>query len=157
MAVGTHPVLECSDLFVGQSVGLRDDRDQVDLSMQSLHHFNVQRLQGVSCGLDEEHAGMNTVVNNVHAVDLVLCIQVSVKALLNVVNDWPPRFVVVDEVAKARRIDYSEAKSYAGFLNVRADGLDGDSLRDDVETGSLALLRRVQGGVEQGVHERRLS
>lgn len=41
-------------------------------------------------GLDEEDAGVDPVIDNVHAVDLVLSIQVSVEALLDVVDNRAP-------------------------------------------------------------------
>ena len=55
-------------------------------------------------GLDEEDASMNAVVDDIHAVDLVLRIQVGIESLLNVVRDGAPRLVVVDKVAKAGRV-----------------------------------------------------
>jgi len=125
--------------------------------VQALHDLDVQGLQGVAGGLDEEDAGMDAVVNNVHAVDLVLGIEVGVKALLDVVDDGAPRLVVVDEVAEARGINNGQAETHAGLLNVGADGLDGDGLRDDVEAGALALLRGVEGRVEERVDEGRLA
>ena len=125
--------------------------------MQALHDLDVQGLQGVAGGLDEEDAGMDAVVNDVHAVDLVLGIEVGVEALLDVVDDGAPRLVVVDEVAEARGINNGQAETHAGLLNVGADGLDGDGLRDDVEAGALALLRGVEGRVEERVDEGRLA
>lgn len=125
--------------------------------MQALHDLNVERLEGVARGLDEEDAGVDAVVHNVHAVDLVLSIQVSIEALLNVVRDRPPRLVIVDKVSKPRGIHHSQAQADASLLNVGADGLDGDGLGNDVEAGSLALLGGVQRGVEQRVDKGRFS
>ncbi len=153
----TYASLEGGNLLVGEGIGLGDDGDQVDLGVQALHDLDIQGLQGVAGGLDEEDAGMDAVVNNVHAVDLVLGIEVGVEALLNVVDNGAPRLVVVDEVTEAGGVNDSQAQTHACLLNVRADGLDGDGLRDDVEAGALALLRGVQRGVEQGVDEGRLS
>lgn len=67
-------MLERSNLLICESIGLGDDGNQVDLGVESLHDLNVQRFERVASGLDEEHAGMDTVVNNVHPVDLVLSI-----------------------------------------------------------------------------------
>jgi hypothetical protein len=36
-----HALLECSDLFIGQSIGLGDDGDQVDLGVQTAHDLDV--------------------------------------------------------------------------------------------------------------------
>jgi hypothetical protein len=40
--------------------------------------------------LNEVHAGMNSVVDNIHSVDLVLGIQIRIEALLNVIHNWAP-------------------------------------------------------------------
>ncbi len=61
----TYSALELNDLLVGQGISLSDDGDQVDLGVQALHDLNVKRLEGVTCGLDEENAGMNAVVDDV--------------------------------------------------------------------------------------------
>jgi len=74
--------------------------------VELLHHLNVDGLQGVASGLDEVNNGVDAVVDNVHAVDLVLSIQVGVEALLNVLDNGVPGLIVVDEVAKAGCVDY---------------------------------------------------
>lgn len=125
--------------------------------MQTLHDLNIQGLERVARGLDEENAGMDAVVHNVHAVDLVLSVQVSIEALLNVVDDGPPRLVVVDEITETRSIDNSQSETNTCLLNVCADGLDSHSLGQNVQAGSLALLGRVQGCVEECVHKSRFS
>jgi hypothetical protein len=62
----------------------------------------------MACWLDEVHTSMNPVVHDVHTVDLVLSIQVSIKALLNVVHNWPPRLIIVNEITKPRGINNSQ-------------------------------------------------
>lgn len=153
----THSGLEADNLLVRQGVGLGNDRDQVDLGVEASHNLNVQRLEGVASGLDEEDTGVNSVVNNVHSVDLVLSIEVGIETLLNVVDNGAPRLIVVNEVAKAGGVNDSQAQANTGLLNIGADGLDGDSLGDNVQAGRLALLGRVQGGVEQSVDQSRLA
>lgn len=125
--------------------------------MQALHDLDIQRLERVAGRLDEEDASMDAVVDDVHAVNLVLGIEVSVEALLNVVDNRPPRFVVVDKVTKARRVDDGEPQTHTRLLNIRADRLDGNGLGDDVKAGLLALLWGVERSVEQGVDKGRLS
>lgn len=51
---------------------------------------------------------MDSVVNNVHPVDLVLRIEVAVKALFNVFDNGPPRVVIIDKVTKAWGINHGE-------------------------------------------------
>lgn len=111
----------------------------------------------MASGLDEENAGMDPVVDNVHAVHLVLGIQVGIEALLDVVDNWAPRLIVVNEVAETGCVNNGQAQTNAGLLDIGADGLNGNSLGNDVEAGLLALLGGVERGVEEGVDEGRLS
>lgn len=64
---------------------------------------------------------MDTIVNNVHTVDLILCIQVGIKTLLDVVNNWSPRLIIVDKITEAWGIYNSQAKSNTVLLDVCAD------------------------------------
>lgn len=153
----TYSGLEVGNLLVGEGIRLGDDGDQVDLGVEAAHDLDVEGLEGVTGGLDEEDTGVNSVVNNVHAVDLVLGIEVGVESLLNVVDDGSPRLVVVDEVAESRSVNNGQAETDTGLLNVGADGLDGNGLGNDVQGRALALLGGVQGGVEEGVDEGRLA
>ena len=125
--------------------------------MQAAHHLNVQRLQGVTGGLDEVDTGVDAVVNDVAAVDLVLGLEVGVVALLDVLDNWAPRVIVVDEITEAGGVDNAQAETDTVLLNIGAGGLDRHGLGDNIGVGTGALLRRVEGGVEQGVHEGRLS
>ena len=104
-----YSLLEESDLLVGEGIGLCDDRDEIDLGVQSAHHLDIEGLERVASGLDEVHAGVHAVVNDVHAVDLVLGLQICIESLLNVLNDWPPRVVIVDKVAKARCVNNGQS------------------------------------------------
>jgi hypothetical protein len=124
--------------------------------VQLLHDLNIERLERVAGGLNEVDYSVDAIVNNVHAVDLVLGIQVRVKSLLNVLNNRVPRFIVVDEVAEPGCVDDSQSQTNTVLLNVGADRLDRHSLRD-VDARRLALLGWVEGRVEQCVHECRLS
>lgn len=153
----TYSGLEVGNLLVGKGIRLGDDGDQVDLGVEAAHDLDVEGLEGVTGGLDEEDAGVNSVVNNVHAVDLVLGIEVGIESLLNVVDDGSPRLVVVDEVAESRSVNNGQAETDTGLLNVGADGLDGNGLGNDVQGRAFALLGGVQGGVEEGVDEGRLA
>ena len=125
--------------------------------MEAAHDLNVKRLQGVASRLDEEDAGMDAVIDNVHTIDFVLGIQVGIKALLNVVNDRPPRLIVVDKVTKSWGVDNGQSKANTGLLNIGTDGLNSNGLGDDIGARTLALLGWVQRGVEESVDESRLS
>lgn len=60
-------------------------------------------------GLNEEYAGVDTVVHNIHAIDLVFGVQIGIVTLLDVVDNRPPRLVVVDKVTKPRGVNDSQA------------------------------------------------
>jgi hypothetical protein len=153
----TYSRLEGSDLLIGKSIGLGNNRNQVDLGVKSSHHLNVKGLERVTGRLDEENTSMDSVVDNVHAVDLVLSIQVRVESLLNVVDDRAPGLIVVDEVTETGCVNNGEAKTNTGLLDVGADRLDGNGLGNNVEARALALLRGVERGVEEGVDQCRLA
>ncbi len=61
-----------------------------DFSVESAHYFDIQRLQRMSSRLDEVDASMDTVVDDIHTIDLVFGFEVSVESLLNVFHDGPP-------------------------------------------------------------------
>jgi hypothetical protein len=125
--------------------------------MQTAHDLNVERLEGVASRLDEVDTGVDTVVDDVHSVDLVLGLEVCIESLLNVLNDWAPGIIIVDEVAEAGGVNDSQSESDAVLLDVCTDGLDGDGLWDDVEAGAFALTGRIEGGVEESVDQGGLS
>lgn len=153
----THSGLEVCNLLIGERIRLGNDGDQVDLGVEAAHNLDVEGLEGVAGRLDKENTGMNSVINNVHSVDLVLGIEVGIVTLLNVFDDRAPGLVVVDEVTEAGGIDNGQAQTNASLLNIGTDRLDSDSLGNDVKTGSLALLGGVQRGVEKRVNKRRLA
>ena len=125
--------------------------------MQTAHDLNVERLKRVTSGLDEVDTCMDAVVNDVHAVDLVLGVQVCIEALLDVLNDWAPGVIVVDKVSETGSVNDSQAQANSVLLNIGADCLDVDGLGCEVEGRLLALLGRVERGVEQGVDQSGLS
>lgn len=125
--------------------------------MEAAHDLDIQRLEGVASRLDEVDTGVDAVVDNVAAVNLVLSLKVGVETLLNVLDNRAPRVVVVDKVTEARGINDAQAETDTVLLNVGAGGLDRHGLGDDVGIGAGTLLRGVEGGVEQGVDEGRLS
>jgi hypothetical protein len=119
--------------------------------VHAAHDLDVQRLQGVTGRLNEVNAGVDAVVDNVAAVDLVLGLEVGIETLLDVLDNWAPGVIVVDEVTESGGVNNAQAETDAVLLDVGAGGLDGDGLGDDVGVGASALLGRVQRGIEQSV------
>ena len=76
--------------------------------MQPAHHFNVEWLQRMACRLDKVDTRMDSVVNNIHPVNLVLRGEITNKALFNILDNGSPRVVIVDEVTKTWCIDHGE-------------------------------------------------
>ena len=143
MEAEAYALLERGNLLIGECISFGNDRDKVDLSMESAHDLNIQRLQRVTGRLHEVDAGMHSVVHDVHPVHLVLCIQVCIEALLDILNDRSPRIIVIHEITKARGIHDSQAKANAVLFDIGADGLYADGLWRKVERRLLAFLWRV--------------
>lgn len=139
LRTSTYPALEVVDLIIRDSVSLSNYGDQVDLGVKLLHDFNIEGLERVTGGLDEVDNCVNAVVDDVHAVDLVLGIEVSVKSLLNVLNNRVPRFVVIDEVTESRCVNDSQSQANAVLLDIGADRLYRNGL-GDVDAGGLRSL-----------------
>ena len=149
--------LNAGNLVIGEGVCLCNDRDQVDLGVETAHNLNVQRLERVACGLDEVHASVDSIVDDVHAVDLVLGVEVGVESLLDVLHDRAPRVVVVNEVSEAWCVYDCEAQAHSVLLDVGADRLYAYCLGREVERRLLALSGWVEGGVKESVHECRFA
>ena len=67
-----YSLLEASEVCRAQSISFRYHRNQVDSRAQSLHNFNVQRLEGMACRSDEIEAGMNSEIYLVNPARLLL-------------------------------------------------------------------------------------
>ena len=68
----TYSLLEAGQVSWAQSIGLGDNRNQVDSGTQSLHDLDVKRLQGVSSWSDEVQAGMDTEIDLINTLWLLL-------------------------------------------------------------------------------------
>lgn len=105
----------------------------------------------MACWLDKEHTCVDSVVDNIHAVDLVLCIKIRVKARFDILDDGMPGISVVDKIAKARSIDHSQAKTNTILFDVCTYGFDLDCFWHEFIGGPFSLLRRIEGGIEKRV------
>lgn len=150
-------MLEGCHFFICEGVGLGDDRDQIDLGVEAAHDFDVERFQRVACGLDEVDACMHSVVDYVHAIDLVLCFEVGIEALFDVLHDWSPRVIVVDKVPKARGVDDGQAQANPVLFDISTDRLDGDGLWYDVQAWAFTLSWGVERSVEERVDQCRFA
>jgi hypothetical protein len=140
----TYTLLESGNLLVGQGISLGNDGNEVNLGVETAHNLNVQGLQGVARRLNEVDTGVDAVVDNVAAVDLVLSLEIGIVALLDVLDNWAPRVIVVDKVTESGGIDHAQAEADTVLLNVGAGRLDRHGLGDDIGVGASALLRGVE-------------
>lgn len=100
---------------------------------------------------------MDTVVNDVHAVDLVLSIEVSIISTLDIVNNRAPRLVIVNEVTESRGVNDSQAKADTRLLDIGTNSLNLDSFGNNIQARTFALSWGIQRGVEESIDESRLA
>ena len=105
----------------------------------------------MACWLDKEHTCVDSVVDNIHAVDLVFCIKIRVKARFNILDNGMPGISVVDKIAKARSIDHGQAKTNTILFDVCAYRFDLDCFWHELIGGSFSLLWGIEGGIEQRI------
>lgn len=152
-----NALLEGLTLLQCQGVGLGNDGDDVDNIGQLLEHNNINGLQGVTRGLDEEEAAVNAGIRDVAlALGGKLLAEVGGVLVLDVLDDRVPAPVVVDEVAISRGVDNVEAQTHAVLLDDVRHSLDLGCLADGLVRLSATLgvdeVRR-----EDGVDQRRLA
>lgn len=75
---------------------------------------------------------MDTIINNIHPIDLILCIKIRIETLLNVLYDRPPRVIIVHKITKTWRVNDSKTQSNAIFFDIGTDRLDRDCLGDNI-------------------------
>lgn len=103
-------LLERLSLLQGQGVGLGDDGHDVDNIRQLLQNNDINGLERVSRGLDEEQAAVNTGVLNVSfTLSCELLSQVRGVLILDILDDRVPAAVVVDKITIAGGIDDVES------------------------------------------------
>lgn len=113
-----YPVLELGTLLQGQAVALGNDGNDVDKLAQLLEHDNVNGLEGVARWLDEEQAAVDARVLEVAlTLGCQLLAEVGAVLVLDVLDNWVPAALVVDQVAVAGRVDNVEAQTHAVFLD----------------------------------------
>lgn len=118
-------LLELQTLVHGQGVSLGDDGDDVDHIRQLLQHDNIDGLQGVTGGLDEEQAAVDAGVLDVTlSLGCELLSQVRGVLILDILDDRIPATVVVNKIAVARGVDNVEPQANAVLLDDVGSGLD---------------------------------
>lgn len=107
--MSAYPGLELCKIDGAQSVGLCNDGNEVDTGAETLHDFNVKRLERVAGGADEVETSVDTEVNLLATTGLLLLQHVRLVLVVEELDDGLPRVAVVDIVAKARGVDDGKA------------------------------------------------
>jgi len=83
-------LLEAHEVHWAESVGLCDDRDQVNSRAKTFHDLNVKRLEGVAGWADEVEAGVDTKVNSVNTAWLLLLKHIRLVLVVQELDNWLP-------------------------------------------------------------------
>jgi hypothetical protein len=105
----TYSLLEASQVSGAEGVSLGNNGNQVDSGAQTLHDFDIKRLQGVAGGANEVEAGMDTEVDLVRSAGLLLLQHIRLMLVIEELNNGLPRIAVVDVVTKSRGVDNGKA------------------------------------------------
>lgn len=150
-------LLELQTLVHGQSVGLCNDRHDIDDIRQLLQDDNIDGLEGVTGGLDEEQAAVDAGVLDVTlSLGRELLSQVRGVLILDVLDDWVPATVVVDKVTIPGGVDDVQPQADAILLDDVGGGLDlGRGANGLIGLEATLGVDEVRG--EDGVDQSRLS
>lgn len=100
-----YPLLKSSALFQSQAVGLGNDWYDIDKLRKLLEHNNINWLQAVTGRLDEEETAVDACILQVSlTLRSQLLSEVGAVLILDVLDNWIPAALVVDEVTVARSI-----------------------------------------------------
>ena len=86
----TYSQLEPLQVNGAKSIGLGNDRDQVDTSAQALHDFDIERLEAVTGGTDEVETGVHTQVDTIIALRLLFLKHVGLVLVVEELDDGLP-------------------------------------------------------------------
>lgn len=113
-----YPVLERLPLLQGETVALCNDGDDVDNIAEFLQDNNVDWLERVAGGLNEEQAAVDAGVLNVSlALGGEFLVQVCAILVFDILDDGVPAAVVVHKIAVSRGVDNVEPETDAILLD----------------------------------------
>lgn len=150
-------LLELLALLRGQGIGLGNDGHDIDHVRKLLQDDNINGLEGVTGGLDEEKARVDAGI-----LDVSLSLrgeflpQVRRVLILDVLDNGVPAAVIVDQVAVARGVDDVESQTNAVLLDNVGDRLDLGGRADGL-IGLHATLGVDEVRGKDGVDQSRLA
>ena len=142
--------LEHVDLLDSAGVSLANHWDDVDLLVDLLHHLHIQRLEPMTYqpirdyyrsvstnqrlilllvnqseasttgGSNEVEAGVDSLVFDLTPLHTGLSLQVTIKLILNIVQDGSPALSVVHRLSEARSINHCQRQLHS-ILNQHSE------------------------------------
>lgn len=146
-------MLELSQVLWGECIGLGNNWNQVDASAQTLHDFNVKRLQGVASWADEVETGVDSEINLLRSPWLLLLEHVALMLIIQELDDWLPAVPVVHVVAETRSINDGQADLEELLFQLGLGDLNLNGLVDLLRVTSAVVGVVLDGGAEEGVDE----
>lgn len=146
-------VLEQLPLLQGETIGLGNDRHDIDRLTQLLQHDNVDWLESVTSRANEVQAAVDAGILDVSlTLSRQLFPQVCAVLVLDVLDNGVPAAVVVDKVAIAGSVDNVQAQTDAVLLDDVSDGVDLGGATDWLVGGQATLAvdeMRSEDGVDE--------
>jgi hypothetical protein len=148
-----YSLFESSPLFQCQAVTLGNDWHDVDELAQFLENDNIDWLQCVSRWLNEEQAAVNSgVLEITFTLGSEFLAQICRVLVFDVLDNWVPAALVVDQIAVTGSVDNVETETHAIFLDDVGHGLDFGGAADWLIWLQTTLaVHKV--GCEDGVDE----
>lgn len=120
-----YAFLECAALLEGERIRLGNDWDDIDNVRELLQDNNIDRLERVARGLDEEEAAVDAGILDISlSLSSKLLPEVCRVLVLDVLHNWVPASLVVYLVTVTRGINNVQPQADTVLLDNVRNGLD---------------------------------
>lgn len=144
-------MLELGQISWRKSIGLGNNWDQVDTRAQALHNLNVQRLESMAGRTNEVQASVDSQINLLRTLWLLLLEHVTLVLIIEELNNWLPAVTVVDVVSKTRRVDNRQADLEELLLQLGLGDFNLNGLVNLLGMASAVVGVVLDGGAEKSV------
>lgn len=86
----TYSCLEADEVLWGECISFCDDRDEIDTCAETLHDFDVKRLESMAGGSDEVQASMDSEIDFVVSTWLLFLQHVRLVLIVKEFNNRLP-------------------------------------------------------------------
>lgn len=113
-----YTLLESTSLLQGQGIRLGNDRYDIDNIWELLQNHDINGLQSVAWGLNEEQAAVNASILDIpFTLSSEFLSEVCRVLILNVLDNWVPASVIVDLITITWGIDNVESQTNTILFN----------------------------------------